>query len=143
MTRALPHTEALIPQPVLDAFAGRAELPLRDLARAMGRDIKTLTRQRKAGNLPVHIKGVGVERRHYVCTLKDVAEFYQRTGESACQSSESGTHSSINSTFKLKANDFTAQRAARMNVRPRKSRGRSVLKLSDYSMNPRGPDGGQ
>lgn len=41
-------------------------------------DLKTLGRHREAGNLPVHIKGTGLERRHYVCTLTDVAEFYRK-----------------------------------------------------------------
>jgi hypothetical protein len=56
----------LIPEPVLAAFGDRSELSIRALAAAMGRDIRTLQRHREAGELPVHIKGTGVTRRHYV-----------------------------------------------------------------------------
>ncbi len=68
--------DADLPQKILDAFTERSELSLKALARAMEPDIKTLQRHREAGELPVHIKGTGVTRRHYVCTLADVATFY-------------------------------------------------------------------
>ena len=86
----------LIPNAVLAAFGDRSELPIRALAKAMGRDIKTLKKHRETGDLPVHIKGTGLVRRHYVCTLADVEEFYRRTGE-ACPSSGSKTRPTTNS----------------------------------------------
>ncbi len=76
--RPMPSLD-LIPPAILAAFGVRAELSLRALAAAMGRDIRTLQRHREVGELPVHIKGIGKTRRHYVCTLADVAEFYRRT----------------------------------------------------------------
>lgn len=38
----------LIPAPVQEAFEGHSELSLRELAKAMGRDIRTLRRHREA-----------------------------------------------------------------------------------------------
>jgi hypothetical protein len=128
-------TYALIPPKILGCFSDRSELTLRELAQAMGRSIKTLQKQRQAGLLPVHIKGAGLERRHYVCTLGDVAEFYKRTGEE-CQFSESKIPPTTSSISKSKAIDFTARQKSVMNVRPRKSRKRSALKLSDLSNKP-------
>lgn len=120
----------MIPKPVLAAFAQRAELPIRALASAMGRDIRTLQRHREAGELPVHIKGTGVTRRHYVCTLADVAEFYRRTGE-ACQYSGSKALPTSSSISRSNVIAFTAQQKSGMNVRLRKSKKRSEPKPQD------------
>jgi hypothetical protein len=71
----------IVPEEVRTAFDGNPHLTMPKLAKAMRMDLKTLGRHREAQNLPVHIKGTGLARRHYVCTLNDVAEFYRRTGE--------------------------------------------------------------
>lgn len=71
--------DGLVPPHVLAAFEGHAHLTMPTLAKVLEMDRKTLDGHRKAYNLPVHIKGTGLERRHYVCTLADVAEFYRKT----------------------------------------------------------------
>lgn len=124
-----------VPAQVLEAFAVKAELSLPELSRLLGRDKKTLSSEREAGLLPVHIKGRGVERRHYVCTLADITEYYRRTGE-ACQSSASRIHLTTNSTSRSKVIAFSARPNAKMNVMLRKSRKRSALKLPDLSVKP-------
>ena len=129
-----------IPDEVRDAFDGVPHLTMPQLAKAMRMDLKTLKGHREAQNLPVHIKGNGLERRHYVCTLNDVVEFYRRTGE-ACQSSESRIRPTINSTSKSKVIAFTARPKAKMNVRLRKSRKRSGLKPPNSSPTPLRPAG--
>lgn len=135
MTEAISFT--LVPAKVLELFKDRAELSLRELAQAIGRDMKTMNRHRLAGLLPVHIKGTGLERHHYVCTLHDVAEFYRRTGE-AGQFSTSLIPPSTSLTFKSKAIAFTAK--PQMNVTLRRRRKRSVLKLDGSSSKPSGQD---
>jgi len=137
----IPTTE-ILPPAVIKAFQGAPSLALPDLAPAMGYSVKTLRKHRELGNLPVHIKGTGVARRHYVCTLADVAEFYRRTGES-CQSSRSEIPRTINSTSKSKVLDFPGPRNAGMNVTRRKSRGRAVPRPNaSLTPTPR-PDAGQ
>ena len=106
----------MIPPQVLAAFEGEPHLTMPALARVLRMDRKTLDGHRKAGILPVHIKGTGLERRHYVCTLADVAEFYRRTG-AACQYSESENRPTSSSTSRSKVIAFTGPRPARMNVR--------------------------
>lgn len=64
-----------LPASIVDAFHGRATLTFPEVAAVLEIDIKTLRGHRHAGNLPVHIKGTGLTRRHYVCTLHDVATF--------------------------------------------------------------------
>jgi hypothetical protein len=59
-----------VPDEVRTAFDGTPHLTMPKLAKAMRMDLKTLGQHREAQNLPVHIKGTGLERRHYVCTLK-------------------------------------------------------------------------
>lgn len=71
--------ESAVPPQVLAAFEGEPHLTMPALARVLKMDRKTLDGHRKAENLPVHIKGTGLARRHYVCTLADVAEFYRKT----------------------------------------------------------------
>ena len=95
MTPTLTMPEAAIPACIVQAFGESSTLSLPALAPLLGMDLKTLRKHREAGNLPVHIKGTGVARRHYVCTLNDVVEFFRRTGE-ACQSSRSEIPRSIN-----------------------------------------------
>ena len=70
-----------LPDEVRAAFDGAPYLTMPRLAKALRMDPKTLRSHREAQNLPVHIKGTGLQRRHYVCTQSDVAEFYRRTGE--------------------------------------------------------------
>jgi hypothetical protein len=65
----------IVPEEVRAAFDGNPHLTMPKVAKAMRMDLKTLGRHREMQNLPVHIKGTGLERRHYVCTLNDVAEF--------------------------------------------------------------------
>lgn len=126
MQLAIDH----IPEVIRAAFGDRAEISLQALARAMGRDIKTLRRLRMSQQLPVHIKGTGLARRHYVCTLSDVAEFYRRTGE-ACQYFASEARPITSSTSKSNIIDFTGRPKSEMNVKLRTSRKRSAPKLSD------------
>jgi hypothetical protein len=133
----------LIPDDVQDAFDGVPYLTMPQLAKALRMDLKTLNRHREAGNLPVHIKGTGAQRRHYVCTMNDVAEFYRRTGEASCQSSGSRIVPTTSSTFKLKAIAASGPRLVRMNVKPARSRKRSALKLIGSSKKPPGLDGNQ
>jgi hypothetical protein len=45
-------TDATIPAPVRDAFAGKVGLSLSELAKALGWDEKTLRAHCRAGNLP-------------------------------------------------------------------------------------------
>lgn len=78
-----PPTSLDLPDEVRDAFDGAPYLTMPRLAKTMRMDPKTLRAHREAQNLPVHIKGTGLQRRHFVCTLNDVAEFYRRTGEAA------------------------------------------------------------
>ena len=132
----------IVPEEVRTAFDGNPHLTMPKLAKAMRMDLKTLGRHREAQNLPVHIKGTGLARRHYVCTLNDVAEFYRRTGE-ACQSSGSRSHPTISSISKSKVIAFTARPKAKMNVRLRKSRKRSELKPPGSSPTPLRPDASQ
>ena len=106
----------LIPEEVRAAFAGSPHLTMPALAKALRMDLKTLTRHREAQNLPVHIKGTGLERRHYVCTLADVVEFYRRTGV-ACQSFGSEVRPISNSISRSRVIAFTGPRPLRMNVR--------------------------
>lgn len=124
-----------LPEAILQAFEGVPHLSMPALAKAAKMDPKTLAKHREAGNLPVHIKGTGLERRHYVCTLNDVAEFYRRTGEE-CQSSRSETRPITSSISRSKAIDFTARQKPRTNVMLRKSRKRSALNPSGSSKNP-------
>ncbi|MGX9392517.1 hypothetical protein ACWX0K_20580 [Nitrobacteraceae bacterium UC4446_H13] len=112
-----------IPERVLQAFDGQATIALPRLASVIPMDLKTLRKHRELGNLPVHIKGTGVARRHYVCTLNDVEEFFRRTGE-ACPSSRSEIPHITSSTSKSRVYAFPAQRNAGMNVTQRKSRKR-------------------
>jgi hypothetical protein len=70
-----------LPDEVRAAFNGAPHMTMPQLAKAMRMDPKTLRAHREAQNLPVHIKGTGLQRRHFVCTMNDVAEFYRRTGE--------------------------------------------------------------
>jgi hypothetical protein len=128
-----------VPDHVRAAFAGAPYLTLPKLAKAMRMDRKTLNGHRESQTLPVHIKGTGKERQHYVVTLGDVEEFYRRTGEASCQSSRSRTRPSINSTSRSKVIDFTGRQSAKMNVKPRKSKRRSGLKLSVSSPIPLRP----
>src|SRR5262245_19377179 len=79
MTLARNTKVDMLPQMVLDAFEGRATLTVPELCRAMEMDAKTLRKHIAAETLPVHVKGTGVARRHYVCTLPDVAAFYEAT----------------------------------------------------------------
>lgn len=116
-----------VPVSVVNAFADRAALPLPELAKVVGMDVKTLRKHIAAERLPVHIKGTGLVRRHYVCTLDDVTEFYRRTGD-ACQSLGSEIPRSINSTSKSKVYAFPALRSAGMNVTRRISRARNAKK---------------
>lgn len=129
-----------IPAPVLAAFESAPHLSIPQLAKVARMDKKTLARHRKAGNLPVHIKGTGLERRHYVCTLNDVAEFYRRTGE-ACQSSGSETRPISNTTSVSKVIAFTARPARPMNVRLAGSKGTGKRKPSNSSSKPSTPAG--
>ncbi|WP_454619031.1 hypothetical protein [Bradyrhizobium cenepequi] len=129
-----------IPPQILAAFHERTELPLSRLAKIMGRDIKTLQRHREAGLLPVHIKGTGLERRHYVCTLNDVVEFYKRTGEAGQFSASPIPPTSLTSKSKVIA--LTARPKPPMNMRLR-SRKRSVLQLDGSSNKPSGQDADQ
>lgn len=124
-----------VPEAVSAAFDGQPHLSMPKLARAMGMDRETLARHRENGDLPVHIKGTGLERRHYVCTLSDVAEFYRRTGE-ACQSLGSKIHPTTSSISRSKVIAFTARPSAKMNVTLRKLRKRSALKLLGSSTTP-------
>lgn len=117
-----------LPDRVLRAFEGQATIALPHLAPLIPMDLKTLRKHRELGNLPVHIKGTGLARRHYVCTLNDVEEFFRRTGE-ACPSSRSEIPRTTNSTSKSRVYDFPAQRNAGMNVTQRKSRKRAGSKL--------------
>src|SRR5229473_1452941 len=117
-----------VPDEVRVAFAGAPHLSMPQLAKAMRMDLKTLKGHREAQNLPVHIKGTGLERRRYVCTLSDVKEFYRRTTGEACQSSGSKTRPTSNSISRSKVTASTARPKAKMNVRLRKSRKRSGLK---------------
>lgn len=119
-----------VPSRVLDAFADQSVLPLARLAPAMGMDIKTLRKHVEAQNLPVHIKGTGVVRRHYVCTLDDVAEFYRRTGE-ACQSSRSEIRPTTSSISRSKVCVFPGPRNAGMNVTLRTSKRRGARLETD------------
>ncbi|BBB99356.1 hypothetical protein BE61_48010 [Bradyrhizobium elkanii USDA 61] len=128
-----------IPPEVRAAFEGEPHLSMPRLAKAMHMDKETLARHREAGNLPVHIKGTGLERRHYVCTLSDIAEFYRRTGE-ACQFSASKTLHITSSTSRSKVIAFTARPKKPTNVRLRKSRKRSELKPPGSSKNPSAQD---
>lgn len=121
-----------IPPEVRAAFDGEPHLSMPRLAKAMRMDKETLARHREAGNLPVHIKGTGLERRHYVCTLSDIAEFYRRTGE-ACQFSASKTLPTTSSISRSKVTAFTGQPKTRMSVMQRKPRKGNVLKLSGSS----------
>src|SRR5229473_731181 len=52
-----------VPGEVRAAFAGAPHLSMPQLAKAMRMDLKTLKGHREAQNLPVHIKGTGIERR--------------------------------------------------------------------------------
>lgn len=108
--------EEAIPPHVLAAFEGEPHLTMPALAKVLKMDRKTLDRHREAQNLPVHIKGTGLERRHYVCTLADVAEFYRRTG-AACQYSASKTRLITSTTSRSNVIGFTVPPSARMNVR--------------------------
>ena len=72
-----------LPSQVQEAFTNKPYLAMPALAKVTKIDLKTLRKHREVGNLPVHIKGTGSERRHYVCTLKDVIEFYRRTSISS------------------------------------------------------------
>lgn len=65
-----------IPAKVLAAFAERSTLSMPELAAVVEMDLKTLAKHRVAGNLPVRLKGFGIQRKHYLCTLEDVATFY-------------------------------------------------------------------
>ncbi len=130
-----------IPSKVAEAFAGHATLPFQTLARAMEMDVKTLSKHRELGNLPVHIKGVGIARRHYVCTLADVAEFYRRTGE-ACQSSRSENPRSINLTSRSKVYAFPVQPSAGMNVTRRITRKPVARKPNASPSKSRQPESG-
>lgn len=121
-----------VPDRVLRAFEEQATIALPRLAPLIPMDLKTLRKHREAGNLPVHIKGVGVARRHYVCTLSDVEEFFRRTGE-ACQSLGSKTPPIINSTSKSKVYDFPGPRSAGMNVTLRRTRKRAAPKPNGSS----------
>lgn len=106
-----------IPQKVLDAFTGRATLSLLELARAAEIDKTTLGRHREAGTLPVHVKGCGLVRRHYVCTLADVAAFYRNIASRAepCRSA-SRTPLTTTTTFRSAVIGFPARPSAGMNV---------------------------
>ena len=73
---------SIVPDEVRAAFAGRPAIGMPQLAQALRIDIKTLIRHRDAGDLPVHIKGTGLVRRRYVCTIDDIVEFYRRTAVS-------------------------------------------------------------
>ena len=130
-----------VPEHVLAAFESEPHLSMPKLAKVMKIDRATLGKHREAGNLPVHIKGTGLERRHYVCTLGDVAEFYRRTGE-ACQSSESKTRPITSSISRSKVIGFTVRPKNGMNVKLRKSRPRSAPKPSASLTTPSQPDGG-
>lgn len=138
---ALAEKIELVPAKVAEAFAGRSTLPFQKLARAMEMDVKTLAKHRELGNLPVHIKGVGVARRHYVCTLADVAEFYRRTGE-ACQSSRSENPRSINLTSRSKVFAFPVQLSAGMSVTRRTTRKRAAQKPNGSLRKPQQPENG-
>lgn len=116
-----------LPAHIEAAFQDRAEIPLLDLARLIPRDMKTLNKHRERGELPVHIKGTGLVRRHYVCTLSDVEEFYRRTGD-ACQSSRSETRPITSSISKSRVYAFPAQRKSGMNVTLRSSKRRGGQK---------------
>jgi hypothetical protein len=117
-----------VPDEVRAAFAGAPHLTMPQLAKAMRVDPKTLKGHREAQNLPVHFKGTGIERRHYVCTMSDVEEFYRRTTGEACQSSGSKTRPTSNLISRSKVTASTARPKAKMNVRLRKSKRRSELK---------------
>lgn len=125
MSRALPDR-------VVEAFAGQSTVTLPVLAASIPMDIKTLRKHREAGDLPVHIKGVGVARRHYVCTLADVQEFFRRTGEE-CQSSRSEIPRTISSTSRSRVFDFPGPRSAGMNVTLRSSKKPGARKASASS----------
>lgn len=112
---------AELPSEVVEAFAGKPTMPVGKLATVLGMDVKTIRKHIANDILPVHIKGTGLVRRHYVCTLADVAEFFRRTGE-PCQSSRSETPRSINLTSRSKVYAFPAQRSAGMNVTLRTTR---------------------
>ncbi|NEV77917.1 hypothetical protein DYI24_12805 [Rhodopseudomonas sp. BR0C11] len=127
-----------LPPKVLEAFACRASLGLAELAEATEISLETLRKHRAEGTLPVHVKGFGVVRRHYVCTLPDVAEFYRNIAASSAQPCRSGSRTPLtgNTISRSAVIAFPARPSAGMNVTLRTRKRRPALKPSGLSTNP-------
>lgn len=64
-----------VPESIREAFVGRPYLSVRETAKALAIDIKTLRRHTAVGNLQCLYIGHGLKRSRCVYTLASVAEF--------------------------------------------------------------------
>ena len=137
-----------VPDRVLCAFEGRASLSMPELAEATEIDAKTLRAEIAAGTLPWHKVGRGTLRQRRAFTLRDVEEFYRRTGQDAapCPSTSIATLPAGSLISNVRVIDFTAQQTSRKRVLAvkrkrsrRKNVGRPTLLFKKSSVQPASP----
>src|SRR5262249_7167803 len=80
-----------IPDLLRRAFADRVTLPLRDTARLLGIDQKTLRAHVKAGNIRFVVIGLGMTKLRREFTLSDILEFLERMRRRECRSTNAPT----------------------------------------------------
>jgi hypothetical protein len=100
-----------IPELLKLAFAERVSLPLKETARLLGIDQKTLRGHIKAGNICFMTVGLGVTKLRREFTLSDILEFLERMRGRECPSISAATRPTTTMTSSGDILGFTARRA--------------------------------
>jgi hypothetical protein len=119
--------EMPIPKALEHAFANRVSLPLKETARLLGMDQKTLRWHAKAGNIRFVTKGLGTAKLHREFTLADVLEFLERMRRRECPSTSDPTRPT---TTMISSGDILGFTARRVKLIAEKRKHLSVPKRS-------------
>ena len=110
-----------IPDLLRRAFADRVTLPLRDTARLLGIDQKTLRAHVKAGNIRFVVIGLGMTKLRREFTLSDILEFLERMRRRECRSTNAPTRPTTTMISSADILGFTARRAKLIAERQKRS----------------------
>jgi hypothetical protein len=100
-----------IPKVIERAFESRVSLSLKETARLLGMDAKTLRGHATAGNIRFVSKGLGTAKLRREFTLADVLEFLERMRRRECPSTSVPTRPTTTTISSGDVLGFTARRA--------------------------------
>jgi hypothetical protein len=100
-----------VPELLERAFAKRLSLPVKETARLLGIDQKTLRGHVKAGNIRFITIGLGMTKLRREFTLIDILEFLERMRRRECPSTSAPTRPTTIMTSSGDILGFTARRA--------------------------------